>query len=348
MTTTIKRTVKHLTLVALPLAASLTVTAAQAEEVNIYSYRQAFLIEPLLNAFTQQTGIETNVIYASSGLNERIEQEGRNSPADIILTPNTTILVDAYDKGLTQAVESDILTSNIPAQYRADDNHWFGLTTRGRVIYASKDRVEPGEITTYEELADPQWEGRICTRSGKHSYNLSLFASMIEHHGEEYTKTWLEGVKNNLARTPQGNDRGQVKAIMEGECDLSLGNTYYFGKMITNTAEPEQVEWANSVNIVFPNQEDRGTHMFISGAAVAKHAPNRDEAVQLLEFMSQDLAQYMYAQENFEFPVKPGTPYSALLNQYMGDFVADDVSLTAIVDHVDEASRLVDEVGYDF
>ena len=348
MNITFKNKVTHLAFAVLPLAASLTVTAAQAEEVNIYSYRQAFLIDPLLDAFTEQTGIKTNVIYGSSGLNERIEQEGRNSPADIILTPNTTILTDAYDKGLTQAIDSDILTSNIPAQYRAEDNHWFGLTTRARVIYASKERVEPGEITTYEQLADPEWEGRICTRSGKHNYNLSLFASMIEHHGETYTKTWLEGVKNNLARKPQGNDRGQVKAIMEGECDISLGNSYYFGKMITNTEEPEQVAWAQSVNIVFPNQEDRGAHMLISGAAVAKYAPNREEAVQLLEFMSGDLAQYMYAQENFEFPVKPGTPRSALLNKYMGDFIADDLSLTAIVSHVGEASKLVDEVGYDF
>lgn len=336
----------HLALAALPLTAGLAATAS-AEEVNIYSYRQPFLIEPMLEAFTSETGIETNVIYGD-GLVERMATEGRNSPADVLLTPNTTILMNAYNQGVTQAVDSDVLTDNIPSQYRAEDDHWFGLTTRARIIYASKERVEPGEITSYEQLADPEWEGRICTRSGKHNYNLSLFASMIAHHGEEETRQWLEGVKNNLARTPQGSDRGQVRAISEGVCDLSLGNSYYFGKMITNSDEPEQIEWAQSVNLVFPNQDGRGTHMFISGIALAEHAPNRDNAVALMEFMVSPLAQYMYAQENFEFPVRPGTPYSALLNQYMGDFKQDDLSLTEITRYVDEASRLVDEVGYDF
>ncbi len=334
------------TLSCLTLATALTAGAAQAE-VNIYSYRQPFLIEPMLDTFTEQTGIEVNVVYGN-GLIERLEAEGRNSPADLILTSNTSVLTDAYTKGLTQAVESKVLTDTIPSQYRADDNHWFGLTTRARVIYASKERVEPGEITSYEQLADPKWEGRICTRSGKHDYNLSLFASMIEHHGEEYTKEWLEGLKNNLARKPQGNDRGQVKAIKEGECDLALGNSYYFGKMITNAEEPEQISWAQSVNIVFPNQDDRGAHMFISGVALAKNAPHREDAVKLMEFLASPLAQYMYAQENFEFPVRPGTPKSSLLNQYMGDFKADTVSLGAVAEHIDEASKLVDEVAYDF
>jgi len=332
---------------ALTLVAAFGAGAAQAQEVNIYSYRQAFLIEPMLNAFTEQTGIEVNAVYGK-GLIERLEAEGRNSPADLVLTSNTSVLTDAYAKGLTQAVDSQVLTEAIPSQYRADDNHWFGLTTRARVIYASKDRVEPGEITTYEQLADPKWEGRICTRSGKHNYNLSLFASMIEHHGEEYTEEWLEGLKNNLARKPQGNDRAQVKAIKEGVCDLSLGNSYYFGKMITNTEEPEQIEWAQSVNIVFPNQEGRGAHMFISGVALTQHAPNRDAAVQLMEFLASPMAQYMYAQENFEFPVRPGVPNSSLLNQYMGDFTADTVSLTKVAEHVSDASKLVDKVAYDF
>ena len=332
---------------ALTLVAAFGAGVAQAQEVNIYSYRQAFLIEPMLNAFSEQTGIDINVVYGN-GLIERLEAEGRNSPADLVLTSNTSVLTDAHAKGLTQAVDSDVLTNAIPAQYRAEDNHWFGLTTRARAIYASKERVEPGEVTTYEELADPKWEGRICTRSGKHDYNLSLFASMIEHHGEEYTEEWLQGLKNNLARKPQGNDRAQVKAVKEGVCDLALGNSYYFGKMITNTEEPEQVEWAKSVNIVFPNQEGRGAHMFISGVALTQHAPNRDAAVQLMEFLANPMAQYMYAQENFEFPVRPGVPNSSLLNQYMGDFKADTVSLTKVTEHVSDASKLVDKVAYDF
>jgi len=332
---------------ALSLSGALAMGSAQADEVNIYSYRQPFLIEPLLEAFTAETGIETNVVYGN-GLVERMETEARNSPADVLITPNTTILMSAYNKGLTQAVESDVLTDNIPAQYRADDNHWFGLTTRARIIYASKERVEPGEITTYEQLADPEWEGRLCTRSGKHSYNLSLFASMIAHHGEDYTREWLEGVKDNLARRPQGNDRAQVKAIYEGVCDISLGNSYYFGAMLTNEEAPEQQDWARSVNLIFPNQEDRGAHMFISGIALSQYAPNRDNALALMEFMVSPEAQFLYAQDNFEFPVRPGIERSELINEYMGDFKEDPLSLTTITDHVDEASRLVDEVAYDF
>ena len=330
--------------------AGLTVAlgAGAAEQVNIYSYRQPFLIEPVLDKFTEETGIETKVVYASKGLNERLQREGRNSPADLVLTSNTSNLMELVGKGLTQPVESDVLEKNIPAQFRDEDGNWFGLTTRARLIYASKDRVKPGEITRYEELADPKWKGRICTRSGKHPYTLSLVASMIAHHGEAETKQWLQGVKANLARKPQGNDRAQVKAISEGECDLSLGNSYYFGKMITNTEQPEQVDWAKSVNLVFPNQQDRGTHMFISGAALTKHAPNRENAVKLLEFLSGEQAQYLYAEKNFEFPVRPGIERSELIREYMGEFKEDELSITEIASHVPAASRLVDEVQFDF
>ncbi|SDK69032.1 Fe(3+) ABC transporter substrate-binding protein [Microbulbifer yueqingensis] len=330
------------------LALGVAAGSVAAEQVNIYSYRQPFLIEPVLDKFTEETGIETRVVYASKGLNERLQREGRNSPADLVLTSNTSNLMELVDKGLTQPVDSAVLEENIPAQFRDPEGHWFGLTTRARLIYASRERVEPGEITSYEELADPKWKGRICTRSGKHPYSLSLIASMIAHHGEEKTKEWLEGVKANLARKPQGNDRAQVKAISEGVCDLSLGNSYYFGKMITNTEQPEQVDWAKSVNLVFPNQDGRGTHMFISGAALAKHAPNRENAVRLLEFLSGEQAQYLYAEKNFEFPVRPGTARSDLIEEYMGEFKEDDLSLTEIAAHVPAASRLVDEVGFDF
>ncbi|WP_237066064.1 Fe(3+) ABC transporter substrate-binding protein [Microbulbifer guangxiensis] len=340
---------KSFTRIAVATAAlGVVMTSAAAEQVNIYSYRQPFLIEPVLDAFTEETGIETRVVYASKGLVERLEREGRNSPADLVLTSNTSNLMQLVDQGLTQSVDSKVLQENIPAQFRAEDGQWFGLTTRARLIYASKDRVKPGEIKTYEELADPKWKGRICTRSGKHPYSLSLIASMIAHHGEEKTREWLEGVKANLARKPQGNDRAQVKAISEGVCDLSLGNSYYFGNMITNEEEPEQIEWAKSVNLVFPNQEDRGTHMFISGAAVTKHAPNRDNAVKLLEFLSGEQAQYLYAEKNFEFPVRPGVERSELIQEYMGDFKEDDLSLTEIASYVPAASKLVDEVAFDF
>ncbi|WP_444932485.1 Fe(3+) ABC transporter substrate-binding protein [Microbulbifer sp. JTAC008] len=324
------------------------VGASAAEQVNIYSYRQPFLIEPILKEFTEKTGIEAKVVYASKGLNERLQREGRNSPADLVLTSNTSSLMDLLNKQLTQPVSSEILEDNIPSQFRDKAGNWFGLTTRARLIYASKDRVKPGEITRYEELVDPKWKGRICTRSGKHPYTLSLIASMIAHHGEAETKEWLQGVKANLARKPQGNDRAQVKAISEGVCDLSLGNSYYFGKMITNKEQPEQVDWAKSVNLVFPNQKDRGTHMFISGAALTKHAPNRENAVKLLEFLSGADAQYSYAEKNFEFPVRPGTARSELIKEYMGEFKEDDLSLTEIGSYVPTASRMVDEVRFDF
>ncbi|MFC6669536.1 Fe(3+) ABC transporter substrate-binding protein [Marinobacterium aestuariivivens] len=321
--------------------------AMAAEEVNIYSYRQAFLIEPLLQEFSKETGIEVNLVTADKGLLERLEHEGRNSPADLLLTAEVGPLYDAVEKGLVSPVESEVLNQNIPAHYRDPENRWFGLTARSRIIYASKDRVEEGEIKTYEDLADPKWKGRICTRSGKHTYNLSLFASMIAHHDEAWAEQWLEDLKNNLARKPQGNDRAQVKAVKEGVCDLALGNSYYFGKMLTNEEQPEQKEWAQSVNLIFPNQDDRGAHMNISGAAVTEHAPNRDNAVKLLEFLSGEKAQKIYAEVNSEFPVRPGTPRSALIEEYMGEFKGDAINLQELGPLRAVASKLVDKVGFD-
>ena len=266
------------------------------------------------------------------GLIERLENEGKNSPADIVLTSDIGPLYDVVAKGLTQPVQSDVLEQNIPTQFRDPANHWFGLTARTRLVYAAKDRVKEGELSTYEELADPKWKGRICTRSGKHSYNLSLVGSMIAHHGEAQAEQWLEGLKANLARKPQGNDRAQVKAVKEGVCDLALGNSYYFGKMITNEKNPEQKEWANSVNLVFPNQADRGAHMNISGAALTKYAPHADSAVKLMEFLSEAQAQAMYAEANFEFPVRPGTQRSELIQQYMGEFKEDTINLQKVAE----------------
>ncbi|MEH6576769.1 MAG: Fe(3+) ABC transporter substrate-binding protein [Amphritea sp.] len=341
-----RTTFKLLAVAALPL--TLMGTSVQAsDEVNIYSYRQQFLIQPMLDAFTEKTGIKTNVVFAKKGLIERLEHEGKNSPADLILTSDIGPLYDVVTKGLTQPVNSDVLKQNIPAQYRDPDNQWFGLTARTRLIYASKERVQDGEISTYEDLADPKWQGRICTRSGKHSYNLSLIGSIIAYHDEAYAEQWLEGLKANLARKPQGNDRAQVKAVKEGVCDLALGNSYYFGKMITNEKQPEQKEWANSVNLVFPNQADRGAHMSISGAALAKYAPHPQSATKLLEFLSEAQAQQMYADINFEFPVRPGTKRSALIEQYMGEFKEDTINLQKVAELRAQAARLVDKVGFD-
>ncbi len=337
------------TLSTLPLAAAtlMPIQALAAEEVNIYSYRQAFLIKPMLEAFTEQSGIKANVVFAKKGLIERLQNEGRNSQADLVLTADTGTLFDVVNRGLTQPVASNVLDSNIPEQYRDPSDHWYALTSRSRIVYASKDRVKPGELKSYEDLADPKWKGRICTRSGKHSYNLSLIGSMIAHNGEAKTEQWLEGVKANLARKPQGNDRAQVKAIKEGVCDLAIGNTYYFGKMLNNTKSPEQVEWANAVNLVFPNQSDRGAHMNITGAAVTKHAPNRDNAVKLLEFLSDSEGQQMYAKVNYEFPIKPGTPLSGLVKEHMSNFKADSLNLAEIAKNRTVAAKLVDKVLFD-
>lgn len=335
-------------LTAVALSAIIATPAVQAaDEVNIYSFRQAFLIKPLLDAFTEETGIKANVVFSKKGLLERIEHEGRNSPADILLTSDIGPLFDATEKGLLQPVKSELLEKNIPAKYRDQHGNWYGLTSRSRIIYASKDRVDASAIKSYEDLADPKWKGRICTRSGKHTYNLSLIGSMVAEHGEAETQQWLEGLKENLARRPQGNDRAQVKAVKEGVCDLALGNSYYFGKMITNKKKPEQIEWAQSVNLIFPNQDDRGAHMNISGAAVTKYAPHKDAAVKLIEFLSSDKAQQLYAEVNFEFPVRNGTQRSELITQYMGEFKEDGVSLQKIAELRSTAAKMVDKVGFD-
>ena len=327
------------------MALGVSVPAVAGGEVNIYSYRQPFLIEPLLEAFTKQTGIKANVIFAKKGLEARMKAEGENSPADILLTVDIGRLNGAKLEGVAQPLKNDVIEKNIPAQYRDVDGEWFGITTRARVIYASNDRVEQNSIT-YEELADPKWKGKICTRSGQHVYSIALFASMVAHKGEEEAKKWLEGVKANLARKPTGNDRAQVKAIYAGECDISLGNTYYMGKMQTNNKDPEQKDWAKSVRILFPNTDDRGTHVNISGMLLAKHAPNKDNAVKLMEYLSSAEAQKLYAEVNFEYPVLEGVEASDLVKAW-GSFKADPISLNKIADARKKASELVDIVDFD-
>jgi iron(III) transport system substrate-binding protein len=333
-----------LALLSIPLAAS-TALAAEPAEVNVYSYRQPYLINPLFKAFTEETGIKVNVIFAEKGLIERIEAEGRNSPADVLLTVDVGNLTQATDAGIAQPIHSATLDAAIPPAYRAADHEWFGLTRRARVVYASKERVKQDAIT-YEELADPKWRGKICIRSGQHVYNVALIASMIAAHGEAWTETWLKGVKANLARKPAGDDRLQVKGVYAGECDIAVGNTYYMGVMLQNDKEPEQKEWANSVNILFPNTGDRGTHVNVSGAVVAKYAPHKDNAVKLIEFLASDKGQQMYAEVNNEYPVKDGVPWSKLVQSW-GPFKPDPISLNEIAALRKKASELVDKVGFD-
>jgi iron(III) transport system substrate-binding protein len=321
-------------------------SAARANgEVNIYSYRQPELIKPLLDAFTKETGITTNVLFLDKGLVERIRAEGANSPADVILTIDIARLSEAKDGGVVQPVKGNAtIDKDIPSAFRDPDGEWFGLTTRGRVVYASKERVAENAIT-YEELADPKWKGKICIRDGQHAYNLALFASMVAHHGADYTEKWLTGFKNNLARKPDGNDRSQAKSILAGECDISLGNTYYVGLMMTNDKEPEQKEWANAIKILFPNAADRGTHVNISGMALAKNAPNKQNAVKLMEFLASGEAQKIYAEEVFEYPVMPGAEPSDIVKSF-GTLKPDSLPLTDIAKNRKMASELVDKVGF--
>lgn len=318
--------------------------AAAAGEVNIYSYRQEFLIRPLLEAFTKETGIKVNVIYSNKGLVERIKAEGSNSPADILLTVDIGLLSNAVKQGVAQPVTSDVLKNQIPAEFRGTDNQWFALTTRARVVYASRARVKQDAIT-YEELADPKWKGKICIRSGQHVYNTGMIAAMLAHHGEAKTKAWLQGLRANLARKPSGNDRNQVKGVFAGTCDLAIANTYYMGHMQTNTKNPEQKQWAASVKILFPNSQDRGTHVNVSGMVMAKHAPNAANAKKLMEFLASDEAQRIYASVNHEYPVSPKVAWSDLVKSW-GKFKPDTVSLDKVAQLRKRASELVDEVGF--
>ena len=324
------------------IAALLAFPAHANGQVNVYSYRQPFLIKPMFDAFTRKTGIDVNVVYARKGLTERLKQEGANSKADLIFTVDIGRLTDAVNAGVTQAVRNPELNANIPPQYRDPDDQWFGLTTRARIIVASKERVKPGEIASYEDLADPRWKGRVCTRSAKHAYMVALTAGMIAHHGEARAEEWLRGLKENLARKPQGNDRAQVKAIMEGVCDVAVINHYYMGKMLN---DEDQSAWAESVNIIFPDQQSYGTHMNVSGMALTKGAPNKENAVKLMIFLSDDLAQQMYAEQNFEYPVKQGVPWSGLLQSF-GSYKADDLDLAEVAKHRKAASQMADKVGY--
>ncbi|PID72423.1 MAG: iron ABC transporter substrate-binding protein [Desulfobulbus propionicus] len=332
--------------VAAVVLVSMALPVYGADEINLYSYRQPFLIQPLMDAFTAKTGVKVNVVYAKKGMLERIKAEGAHSPADLVLTVDIGRLNDMVEAGVLADTSSKVLEAAIPAHLRDPQGKWYGLTQRSRVIYASKDRIPMDETFTYESLADPKYKGKICIRSGKHVYNISLIASMIAHHGIDDAKKWLSGFKDNLARKPQGNDRAQAKAIFEGECDLGIGNTYYYGKMVTNEKKPEQKKWADSIRVVFPNQNDRGAHMNISGAGVLKSSKNKAAALKLIEYLASPEAQKIYAQQNFEYPVIKGVDADSVTAR-LGDFKKDQISLAEVAKQRTAASKLVDEVGFD-
>lgn len=320
-------------------------TPSSTKTINIYSYRQSFLILPLLERFTRHTGIQTRVLYADKGLIERVKAEGKNSPADILFTSDIGLLVQA-GKEIAQPVDSSLLKRYIPAIARANDNSWFGLTWRARVLFVSRERVADTQIT-YEDLATPKWRGRICFRDAQHPYNIALFASLLVHHGEATTRRWMEGLKRNLERRPAGNDRTQLRKIYAGACDIAIGNTYYIGIMQTNIDSPEQQNWARAVRIVFPHTTGRGTHANISGMAMMKHAPHPDETRKLMHFLVSREAQEIYAQTNFEYPIRADAKPAKLVQDW-GVFIPDTLSLEAIAAARRSASRLVDKTRLNF
>jgi iron(III) transport system substrate-binding protein len=333
----------NLRLALMGLSFALFTVPAVAQDVNIYSHRQPELLQPLLDAFTAETGIRTNVAFVDKGMAERLQAEGERSPADLVLTVDIARLTQVVEAGVTQPVQSAILEANIPASLRDPGGQWFGLTARARIVYASKDRVADGEVTTYEDLASDKWKGRLCTRSGLSDYNIALLSAMIAHHGEDFAREWAAGVKANLAIRPNGGDKDQVKAIAAGQCDLAVGNTYYIGQMLNSPAEKADAE---TVRIIFPVFEGDGTHVNISGVAMTKSAPNRENALKLMEWLSGDAAQKIYAETNSEYPVKAGVERSALVAGW-GEFTPDSLTLSEIAAHRAAALKIMEEVDFD-
>lgn len=329
----------------LALALALTGLAGAQGEVNVYTHRHYDTDKELFAQFEKETGIKVNVVKAKADeLIKRLELEGKNSPADVLVTVDAGRLYRAQEKGLLQPVSSAALQANIPAHLREQDGHWFGLTTRARVIVYSQDRVKPAQLSTYEALTDAQWKGKIVIRSSQNIYNQSLMASLIAHHGKADARQWAAGMVDNFARPPKGNDRDQIKAVAGGLADLAIVNTYYVG-LLLNSADPAEQQVARQVGIYFPNQAGRGTHINISGAGVTKHAKNRANAIKLLEFLSAEAAQERFAQANYEYPVNPNVAWSEQL-QAWGDFKADDLSMSELGAHNRDAVLLFDMVGW--
>ncbi len=337
---------RHAIATAALLASTLIAGAgsAAAAEVNIYTTREPALIQPLLDAFTASTGTTVNTVFLKDGMAERVATEGASSPADLLMAVDAGNLVDLVEKGVTQPVESAVLNDAIPEQLRDAAGNWYGLSMRARVLYVAKD-LDLASFN-YEDLADPKWKGKVCIRSGQHPYNTALFADYIAHHGAEATETWLTGVKANLARKAAGGDRDGAKDILGGICDIAIANSYYVGLMRSGKGGEDQQKWAEAIKVVIPTFKGDGTQVNISGAAVARNAPNKAEAVKLLEYLVSDEAQKIYAEANFEYPVKAGVAADPIIAA-LGELKVDSKPLSEIVSHRKQASELVDKVGFD-
>lgn len=317
----------------------------QAQEINVYTHRHYESDQELFKLFEEKTGIKVNVINASADeLIQKMSMEGRQSPADVLITVDAGRLERAKSMELLQPIESEVLGGTIPAHLRDPENHWFALTKRARVVAYAKDRVRPEELSTYEDLATEKWRGKLLTRSSENIYNQSLMAAMVVNLGDEQAKAWAEGIVRNMARTPKGSDRDQVKAVVGGEGDLAIVNSYYIGQLL-NSSDPEEVKVGEQVGVFFPDQDGRGTHINVSGAGVAKYAPNKDNAVRFIEFLISEEAQVIFARGNFEYPVNAAVAPAELL-QGWGEFKEDTLNLAELGQNNKKAVMLLDEANW--
>lgn len=313
------------------------------EVVNVYTTREPGLAAPLFEAFTKETGIKVNSVFVKDGLAERVKAEGAASPADVLMTVDAGNLLDVVEAGVTQPVTSSVLTAAVPANLRDPQGNWYALSMRARLVYETKDGPKLADFH-YEDLADPKWKGKICIRSGQHPYNVALTAAYLVHHGEAKTEAWLRGLKANLARKATGGDREGARDILGGICDLAIGNSYYVALM--RQGNPEQKKWGEAITVVMPTFEGGGTHVNVSGAAVAKNAPNKANAIKLLEFAVSPQMQALYAKQNFEYPVLPSAAVDPLIAE-LGPLKVDPISIVDIAKARKKASELIDKVGFD-
>ena len=327
------------------LVSSFSPVQAADEEVNLYSARNEQLIKPLLDKFTEQTNIKVNLVTGKAdALLKRLTTEGKNSPADILITTDAGRLHRAKEADVIQAVESDVLVAAIPAHLRDPEGLWFGLSLRARPIFYVKGKVGPSELSTYEALSDPKWKKRICVRSSSNIYNQSLVSSMLATGDKDKVETWAKGFVANFAQPPRGGDRDQIKAAAAGICDIAIANTYYYGGML-KSKDAKQVKAANKVAIFWPNQDGRGTHVNVSGVAMTKASKNTANAKLLMEFLASEESQAWYGQVNDEFPVREGVAWSDSIKQW-GEFKADELSLSKLGENNADAVRLMDRAGW--
>ena len=318
---------------------------AKADALNIYSYRSQVLLQPLLDAYSAETGMEFNIVHAPKGLVQRLQAEGAQTKADLVMTVDISRIAELADTGLLTELNSDVISANVPAYHRDEADLWTALSSRARIVAVSKERVAKDAIKTIEDLAKPEWQGRICTRKGSHVYNRALLASIIAHNGEAAAKDWADALVGNLARRPQGNDRAQAKAIWSGECDVAIMNTYYYGKMKFNDKEPEQKAWADAIDLVFLNQDGRGQHVNVTGAGILKTSKQQAAARAFLEWLTEETAQKIYASVNYEYPINPSVSADPEVFSW-GQFKVDSLPITEVARLSPKAQMIIDQTGW--